>query len=222
MSVWEIFTTLMEGAEVTVVVWALAAAVAVPAALAAGMARLSQSLVVRFIAGVYIEFFRGTSALVQLYILFFVMPFFGLSLSPMVAGILALGLNEGSYGADVVRGAIQAVPKGQKEAATTVGMSPWTRFRRVVLPQAIVEMLPPAGNLAIDLLKLTSLVSLVTLSDITFQGQQLRLGAGDPLVIFGVLLAIYLAMSSVITLGFSTLEKYAGRGLHAGGSFARG
>jgi polar amino acid transport system permease protein len=216
VSVWEIFTSLMDGAGVTILVWALAAAVAIPAALTAGMARLSRSWIVRFIAGAYIEFFRGTSALVQLFILFFVMPFFGVSLSPLVAGILALGLNEGSYGSDVVRGAIQAVPKGQSEAAITLGMSPWTRFRRVILPQAFVEMLPPAGNLAIDLLKLTSLVSLVTLADITFQAQGLRVGAGDPLVIFAVLLAIYFLLSSVITVGFSVLERRARRGLHTG------
>lgn len=222
MSVWEIFTSLMGGAWVTVVVWVLAAAVAIPAALVAGTARLSGSRIVRSLAGAYIEFFRGTSALVQLFILFFVMPFFGLSLSPMLAGVLALGLNEGSYGAEVVRGAIQAVPKGQREAATTLGMRPWARFRRVILPQAVVEMLPPAGNLAIDLLKLTSLVSLVTLSDITFEGQQLRLGAGNPLAIFAVLLTIYFVLSSVITVAFAALERRARRGLDPGGSFARG
>jgi polar amino acid transport system permease protein len=216
VSVWEIFSSLMDGAGVTILVWTLAAAVAIPAALTAGMARLSRLWVVRFVAGVYIEFFRGTSALVQLFILFFVMPFFGLTLSPLVAGILALGLNEGSYGSDVVRGAIQAVPKGQSEAAITLGMSPWARFRRVILPQAFLEMLPPAGNLAIDLLKLTSLVSLVTLADITFQAQGLRVGAGDPLLIFAVLLAIYFVLSSVITLGMSVLERRARRGLHTG------
>ncbi len=206
----------MDGAGVTVLVWVLAAALAVPAALASGMARLSGSRIVRFVAGIYIEFFRGTSALVQLFILFFVMPFFGLTLSPLVAGIVTLGLNEGSYGADVVRGAIQAVPKGQSEAAVTLGMSRWARFRRVILPQAFVEMLPPAGNLAIDLLKLTSLVSLVTLADITFQAQGLRLGAGDPLVIFAVLLTVYFVLSSIITFGFSRMERRARRGLHTG------
>jgi polar amino acid transport system permease protein len=213
MSVWEIFKTLMNGAGVTILVWTLAAMLAVPVAFAAGTGQLSSSRAVRTVATVYIEIFRGTSALVQLFTLFFVMPFFGLSLSPLVAGILALGLNEASYGADVVRGAIQAVPKGQAEAATTLGMRPWARFRRVVLPQALVLMLPPAGNLAIDLLKLTSLVSLVTLSDITFQGQQLRLGAGDPVVIFIVLLSIYFALSSIIAFGIRLLERRARRGL---------
>jgi polar amino acid transport system permease protein len=177
------------------------------------MGRLSSSRVVRLIAGVYIEFFRGTSALVQLFTLYFVMPFFGISLSPLIAGVIALGLNEASYGADVVRGAIQGVPKGQKEAATALGMGSWTRFRRVVLPQALVLMLPPASNLAIDLLKLTSLVSLVTLADITFQGQQLRLGAGNPIVIFCVLLAVYYVLSTVIAFAFRALERRARRGL---------
>lgn len=222
MSLWEIFTSLLDGAWTTIIVWTLAAAVAIPAALVAGTARLSGSRIVRLLAGIYIEFFRGTSALVQLFILFFVMPFFGLSLSPLVAGVLALGLNEGSYGAEVVRGAIQGVPKGQKEAATVLGMSPWTRYRRVVLPQAVVEMLPAAGNLAIDLLKLTALVSLVTLSDITFQGQQMRLGAGDPLTIFGVLLTMYFVLSSVIMRVFTLLERRARRGLASAGPLARG
>ena len=216
MSIWDIFKSLMDGAGVTILVWTLAAALAIPAALASGMARLSRSGIVRLLAGVYIEFFRGTSALVQLFILFFVMPFFGVTLSPLVAGIVTLGLNEGSYGSDVVRGAIQAVPKGQSEAAVTLGMSPWNRFRRVILPQAFLEMLPPAGNMAIDLLKLTSLVSLVTLADITFQAQGLRVGGGEPIVIFAVLLAIYFVLSSIITFGMARLERRARRGLHMG------
>lgn len=213
MSVGDIFKSLMDGAGVTVGVWFLAALLGIPVAFAAGMGRMSSSRISRLVAGIYIEFFRGTSALVQLFTLYFVMPFFGLSLSPLVAGVLALGLNEASYGADVVRGAIQGVPKGQTEAATALGMGGWTRFRRVVLPQALVLMLPPASNLAIDLLKLTSLVSLVTLADITFQGQQLRLGAGNPVVIFCVLLVIYYVFSTVIAFAFRWFERRARRGL---------
>lgn len=213
MSVGEIFKSLMDGAGVTVGVWFLAALLGIPVAFAAGMGRMSSSRILRLVAGVYIEFFRGTSALVQLFTLYFVMPFFGLSLSPLIAGVLALGLNEASYGADVVRGAIQGVPRGQTEAATVLGMGGWTRFRRVVLPQALVLMLPPASNLAIDLLKLTSLVSLVTLADITFQGQQLRLGAGNPVVIFCVLLVIYYVFSTVIAFAFRWFERRARRGL---------
>lgn len=213
MSVGEIFKSLMDGAGVTVGVWFLAALLGIPVAFAAGMGRMSSSRILRLIAGVYIEFFRGTSALVQLFTLYFVMPFFGVSLSPLVAGVLALGLNEASYGADVVRGAIQGVPKGQTEAAKVLGMGAWTRFRRVVLPQALVLMLPPASNLAIDLLKLTSLVSLVTLADITFQGQQLRLGAGNPIVIFCVLLLIYYVFSTIIAFAFRWFERRARRGL---------
>lgn len=213
MSLGEIFAALLDGAGVTISVWFLAALLAVPVAIVAGAARLSRLPLVRMLAGVYIEFFRGTSALVQLFFLFFVLPFFGLPLSPFAAGVLALGLNEGSYGAEVVRGALQAVPKGQREAATVLGMSRWARFRRVIFPQALVLILPPAGNLAIDLLKLTSLVSLVTLSDITFEGQQLRLSAGDPLAVFGVLLVIYFVLATLIAAGFRVLERRARRGL---------
>src|SRR3546814_7894014 len=100
-----------------------------------------------FLSNRYIELFRVTSALVQLFWLFFVLPEFGIRLSEMTVAVLGLGLNVGAYGAEVVRGAIQAVPKGQWEAATALNMSYPLAMRRIILPQAVVAMLPPWGNL---------------------------------------------------------------------------
>lgn len=210
----DIFNTLVKGLTVTVEVTVLAGLLAAAVAILAGTCRLSQRRSVRVGSGAYIEFFRGTSALVQLYLLYFALPLVGVSVSALMAGVIVIGLNVGSYGAEAVRGAVLSVPTGQREAATVLGFSRWAQFRHVVFPQALIVLLPAAGNLLIDTLKLTSLVSLVTLSDVTFQGQQLRLNGSSPVAVFGVMLAVYLGLSSIIASGIAWLERRARRGLH--------
>jgi polar amino acid transport system permease protein len=212
----DILRTLLPGVWVTLEVTVLASVLATVVALIAGTARLSRLWIVRTLAGVYIEVFRGTSAVVQLYYAFFVLPLFGLSLTPLTAGVLALGLNVGSYGAEVVRGGVQAVPHGQREAAIALGMNRRAQFRRVVLPQALVVILPSAGNLYIDLLKLSSLVSLVNLADITFRGQALRLTSGETFAIFTAMLVLYFILASIIAMVVRLLERRIRRGIDAG------
>ncbi|HUA03244.1 MAG TPA: ectoine/hydroxyectoine ABC transporter permease subunit EhuC [Solirubrobacteraceae bacterium] len=207
---------LLRGAKVTVEVFLGAAAISLVMALIVGLGRLSPRKPVRWLSTVYIEFFRGTSVLVQLFWIYFALPAFGVSFSALAAGILALGLNVGAYGGELVRGAVQAVPRGQVEAAIALNMSPTLRMRRVILPQAVVAILPPMGNLMIELLKGTSLVSLVTLSDLTFQAQILRSRTGDTVTIFVLVLIIYFLMSSVITACVRVLERRVSRGLDVG------
>ncbi|HEX5477774.1 MAG TPA: amino acid ABC transporter permease, partial [Burkholderiales bacterium] len=142
---------LLRGLGVTLEITAAAAALAILIALAAGLARLSRSRWLRWPASVYVEVFRGTSALVQLFWFYFVLPFFGVELSAFAAGTLVLALNTGAYGSEVVRGAVQAVPRGQREAAAALNLGRLQALRRVILPQALPAMLPPAGNLAIEL-----------------------------------------------------------------------
>jgi polar amino acid transport system permease protein len=168
------------------------------------------------LSSVYIEFFRGTSVLVQMFWIFFALPAFGVSLSPFVAGVVALGLNVGAYGGELVRGAVQAVPRGQVEAAIALNMRPSLRMRRVILPQAVVALLPPMGNLMIELLKGTSLVSLITLNELTFQAQILRSRTGATLTIFVLVLIMYFLMSQVIHLVVWALERRVSRGLDVG------
>ena len=158
---------LLSGLWVTVYVTVLGAAVAVLIAFALGMlVRLPQK-VPRTAARVVIEFFRGTSLLVQLFWLFYALPLMGYRLDPLEVGVLAFGLNFGAYGAEVVRGSINAVPKAQWEGAIALSLSPYQRMRRVILPQALPLMIPPFGNLLIQLLKSTPLLFLVTLTDLT-------------------------------------------------------
>jgi len=195
---------------VTLEVFFLGSVIAALLAFIAGMMRLSKFRIVRFVAAVYVEFFRGTSLLIQLFWIFYVLPFFGVDLSAMMAGVLALGLNYGAYGSEVVRSAIRAVPKGQTEAAIALNMAPTLRFRRIILPQAWPLMIPPFGNLLIELLKGTSLVSLITLSDLTFQAMSLRTTVSKlEIPIFALLLIIYFVIAYAVTLIMRAMEKKA-------------
>lgn len=207
MDVVDYLPSLLDGAWVTVQVTALSAALGTIVAFTMGIGRLSRRRPVRWLAGAYIEFFRGTSALVQLFWLFFALPLFGVRLEPLTAGVLALGLNIGAYGGEVVRGAVQAVPRAQTEATIALNMTLVQRLRHVILPQAVIAMLPPFGNLMIELLKATALVSLITLSDLTFEGQILRAATGETAEIFLVVLAMYFVMAGVITLAIRALER---------------
>jgi len=218
-SVSNIVERLLPGALLTAELTVVGSLLAAALALAAGLSLTARAMPVRAAARIYVEFFRGTSMLVQLFWLFFALPAFGVELSPLQAGILALGLNIGAYGAEVVRGAVIAVPKGQAEAAIALNMSPGLRMRRIILPQAVVAMLPPFGNLLIELLKSTALVSLVTLSDLTFRAQLLRSSTGETLEIFSVVLVMYFVMAYAITLGVRGLERRVSRGLDVGGSW---
>ncbi len=212
----ELLPELLRGAWVTLQVAGGGAVLAVASALVAALARMYGPRPLRWLAVGYVEAFRGTSALVQLFWLFFVLPHFGVMLSPMTVGILALGLNVGAYGAEVVRGAIESVPRGQWEAATALNLGRAQALRRVILPQAFVAMIPPWGNLFIELVKATSLVSLITLSDLAFKAQQLNQNTLRTAEIFGLAMLIYLGISSLVTLGMRALERRAARGLRRG------
>lgn len=205
---FDLLPTMFRGLGVTIQLTLAGSALALVVAIIAGIGRLSSNFFIRAITGIYIEVFRGTSVLVQLFWFFFVLPRLPLAItiSAFEAGVLALGLNVGAYGAEVVRGAVKSVPRGQTEAAIALNMPPRMRMRRIILPQAFIRMLPPFGNLLIELLKATSLVSLITLSDVTFQALTLRQSVGRAQDIFLLLLVIYFALAYPLTLAVRWLE----------------
>ncbi|WP_059380477.1 ectoine/hydroxyectoine ABC transporter permease subunit EhuC [Achromobacter sp. PD1] len=203
----ELAPPLLQGLAVTLEIMAGAVVLAVPLALAAGIGRLSPLRPLRWIAAVYVEVFRGTSALVQLFWFYFVLPLFGVQLPAMLVGIVVLALNAGAYGAEVVRGAIRAVPPGQREAGIALNLTRGQIMRRIVVPQAVPAMLPPAGNLLIELLKNTALVSLITITDLTFRGQLLRSETLRTTEIFTLMLLMYFAVALLITGGVRLLER---------------
>ncbi|WP_142847694.1 ectoine/hydroxyectoine ABC transporter permease subunit EhuC [Telmatospirillum sp. J64-1] len=217
LDVFDLLPLLLTGAVVTVQITVMGGALALVMAFAAGLGRLSRSAPIRWLSTVYVEFFRGTSALIQLFWLFYALPLLGVSLDPMVAAVIGLGLNIGSYGAEVVRGAVLAVPRGQYEAARALGFSRAQMLRRILVPQAIPAMVPPFGNLWIELLKATALVSLITLGDLTFQAQMLRTATLQTPLIFGTVLFIYFALAMVMVFIIRRIERRVGRGLDRGG-----
>ncbi|MDQ7776896.1 MAG: ectoine/hydroxyectoine ABC transporter permease subunit EhuC [Paracoccus aminovorans] len=206
-------TLILQGAWVTVKLTAMGSVVALLVAFAAGLGRLSRHAGLRWLATGYIEFFRGTSIFVQLFWIYFVLPMTGIALTPMQAGVMALGLNVGAYGAEVVRGAVLSVPRDQHEACTAVNLTRFQRMRHVILPQALPLMLPTFGNNAIELLKATSVVSLISLADMTFQAQVVRSQTGSTLLPFVTILLIYFALSSAISFAMRRLERRVTRGL---------
>ncbi|MFA7578825.1 ectoine/hydroxyectoine ABC transporter permease subunit EhuC [Castellaniella sp.] len=182
-----------------------------------GIGRLSHQRSVRWASISMIEIFRGTSLLVQLFWLFFALPVLGkalgvdLRLPPVVAGTLALSLNIGAYGAEVVRGAIQAVPASQYEAAKALDFTPCQALWRIALPQAIPEMMPSFSNLAVQNLKDTALVSLIGLGDMAFQAERIRNLTQESVPIYTLLLFMYFGMALVITILMRLLELYVSR-----------
>lgn len=208
---------LASGLKITILLTLGAMAVAAVAAFAAGIARLSRFSALRIGALVYVELFRGTSALVQLFWVYFALPLIGIRFDAITAGILVLGLNSGAYGAEVVRGALLAVPREQHQAARALNLSSAQTLFKVILPQAALAMVPPAGNLAIELLKNTALVSLITLGDLTFQAQTLRAATLQSGVVFALLLLIYFVLAQAMQLGFRQLERRLAHGRDHGG-----
>jgi polar amino acid transport system permease protein len=214
MAQWQGYLGLIfEGAWITVQLTVLGCALALTVAFVAGLGRLSRRWATRAVATAYIEFFRGTSIFVQLFWAFFVLPLLGVPLSPFQAGVLALGLNVGAYGAEVVRGAILAVPREQREACVALNLTQWQRMRHVILPQAFVLMLPTFGNNAIELLKGTAVVSLISISDMTFQAQVVRLQTGNTAMPFLTILVLYFVLSWTISTSVRGLERRLSEGL---------
>src|SRR5690606_15147899 len=208
---------LLEGAWVTVQLTLYSTVLGAFFSFAFGIVKLSRNWLAKGISIFFIEIFRGTSLLVQLFWLYFALPILGqaigidLRLPPVVAGTLALALNIGAYGAEVVRGAIQAVPHSQHEAAKALDFTPRQTLWRILLPQAVPEMMPSFGNLAVQNLKDTALVSLISLGDLAFRAEQIRNFTQDSTTIYTLLLFMYFGMALVLTAIMKLLERSVGR-----------
>lgn len=214
----ELLPLLLEGTLVTIRITCLAALLAAALALLAATAKMASLRPLRWIANIYIELFRGTSLMVQLFWLFFVLPLppFNLTLSPYTVAVLGLGLNIGAYGAEVMRGALLAVSRGQIEASIALSLSPVDRFFNVILPQALANAIGPATNLLIELLKGSSLVSLITLADLTFRANQLVEATFRSTEIFSIALVIYFILAQMINLTMRMFERRLNRGVVRG------
>lgn len=213
MSTYEIFASLIKvGMKVTVEVTIFSAVLALALGFISGLARMSKYKIIRVISSVYIEIFRGTSLLVQLFWIYFALPIVGIRFSAVSTGVLAIGLNYGAYCSEIVRSAIQAVPSGQTEACIALNMTRAQRMRRVIIPQAFVMMIPNLGNQLIELLKSTSLVSMITLTDLTYQANILNATTFETTKVYSMLLIIYFLIGLPLSKGMKLLEQKVSEG----------
>jgi polar amino acid transport system permease protein len=204
---------ILAGAAVTVQLTIGGCAVALLAAFTSGLSLLSKRGVVRGVARTYVEFFRGTSVFVQLFWAYFVLPIFGLDISAIQASILALGLNGGAYGAEVVRAGIKAVGRDQRDACVALNLTRWQSMRSIILPQAVAVMLPSFGNLSIEIMKGTAAASLISVSEMTFQAQLVRSQTGVTAFPFLTIFCTYFLVASALASCVQLLERRMRRGL---------
>lgn len=193
-SVPDIVRYVIQGFGATTTIFLAAAAFSYIMAFVAGLARLSGSIIIRAIAAVYVEFFRGTSLIVQLFWLSYAVPMLlGINLaSAWWIGVIAIGLNYGAYLSEVVRTSVISVDKGQTEASVALNFTRFQRMRLVILPQALRLMLPEFGNYSIQILKGTSLVSLIGVTDILYFGDIYRSSnLSEGALVYFILLVIY-------------------------------
>lgn len=197
---------LLRGALLTIALTALTLLLGVPAGLGVALARLSGITALRTLATVYVEVVRGTPLLMQIYVIYFVFPALGLSLAPFVAGLLALSLNAAAYVSEIFRAGIESIDVGQREAARALGLSGAQTMRYVLLPQTVRRVLPPLTNEAAALLKDSSLVSVVALSELMRVGKEQATTAGAPTTVYLAVALIYLLMTLPLTALVRRLE----------------
>jgi polar amino acid transport system permease protein len=205
---------LLSGALVTVEITAVALVLGCIMGLLVGIGRLNPARrVVYALCTSYVAAIRGTPLLVQLFILFFGLPQFGIMLPAFVCGVIGLGIYSGAYVSEIVRGAIQSIDRGQMEAARSVGMSYGTAMRNIILPQALVRMIPPLGNEFIALIKNSALVSLLTIHELMHEGQKIISVSYRSLEVYLVIAVMYFVLTGLTTLALRHVEQR----LRAGG-----
>lgn len=197
----------LDGAWMTVKLSILSLAIGLLLGIAGGLCKVSESKLLRYMAFLYTWIFRGTPLLVQLFILYFGLPQLGIQLEPFEAGILGLALNTGAYCTELVRSGIQAIDKGQMEAARSLGMSKSISMIRIIGPQASKIMIPPLVNQFITTIKNSSMVSLITIAELFRTGETIITTTFRSFEVYTVIGVIYLVINSVLMAVAHHLEK---------------
>ena len=202
------FPLLLVGAGVTIKITALSVALGVVIGLFVGIARISRIKILRVLAAIYVDFFRGTPLLVQIFLVYFALPVItGQRVDPFVAAIGSCGINSGAYVAEIFRAGIQSIDKGQMEAGRSLGMTWVQTMRYIIVPQAFKRVIPPLGNEFIALLKDSSLVSVIGFEELTRRGQLIIAKTYGSLEIWISVAVIYLALTLTISRFVAYLER---------------
>ena len=206
--VWQGWRELLHGAIVTVEVTFGAIILGCLIGLVIGLGRLDpRRRVVYGLCTAYVSFIRGTPLLVQLFIWFFGLPHFGLNFPAFFCGIVGMAIYSGAYVSEIVRGAIQSIERGQMEAARSLGMPYRMAMREIVVPQAVVRMIPPLGNEFIALIKNSSLVSLLTIADLMHEGQKIISTSYRSLEVYLAIALVYFVLTNLTGLGLRLVER---------------
>lgn len=203
----EFLPILLEGAIVTVQVTVLAFLLSSALGLVLALCKLSPLRAVSWTASTVINVIRGLPIIVQLFYIYFVLPDLGIQLSAFQAGVIGLGIAYSAYQAENFRAGIEAVDPGQREAALAMGMSPALLMRRVVLPQAFRIALPPYGNILVMMLKDSSLVSTITVAEMTRAGQLIASSTFQNMTVYTLVALLYLALSLPLVWGLKHVER---------------
>jgi len=196
---------LLQGAVLTIELAVLGIAMGIIIGLVAALLKISHTPL-RYIAHVYIWLIRGTPLLVQLFLIYFGLPQLGITLDAFTSSVIGLGINSGAYLAEVFRGGIEAIPKGQTEASLSLGMGKFLTLRRIIFPQALRIAIPSLGNQFIITLKDSSLCSVITMSELLQTSQRFASVTYAPMELYTAAAVLYLLMTTVISGLLHSLE----------------
>lgn len=203
----KVYPFFLEAAWLTILLSVLVSILGLILGAFGAAARLSRFAILRFIGAAYVSLFRGTPALIQLFILYFGGPQIGIQLDAFQAGVIGLGVNAGAYMTETIRGAIISIDKGQREAARTLGLSGWQAFYKVTLPQAARLMVRPLGVNLNMLIKSTALVAAISVVELTYTAQRYIGSTYKPFEMFLLAGVLYMAILYVTGKGVAWLDR---------------
>lgn len=206
--IWDNIPILLQGAVITIQITVMAVGCGFFIGMIAALANLSRFKIVRLLVKCYVELFRGTPLLVQIFMIYFALPMvIGQSINPYVAAVTACSINSGAYVSEIFRAGIQSIDKGQMEAGRSLGLTWAQTMRYIVMPQAFKAIIPPLGNEFITMMKDTSLVSVIGFEELTRRGQLIIARTYGSFEIWTAVAIIYLIMTLSISQLVAFLER---------------
>ena len=205
----ESLVPLLLGTKITVLFTILVMVISLIGAIPVALARLSSYRLIRWAVTIYVNVFRATPLLIQLIYIYYALPVFGIRLSPFIAGLVGLSLHYIPFIAEVYRSGIQAIPQGQRDAAQALGLSRWLINRKIIFPQAFRIVIPSLGNFFVSLVKDTSLLSVLTVTELVFSGELIAARTYDYFTEYTLVFVFYLALGSLAIWLVQVVERRA-------------
>lgn len=210
---------LLLGFWMTIKIVLCAIALGMPLGLILALGRRSQNIFLQFISTSFIEVFRNTPFIIQVFLFYYVLPFYGLRLSAEYVGILALAAFGSAYFAEIIRAGIDAIPKGQLESARAIGMTDWQAMRYIILPQTISIIIPPLTNQTLSLIKESAILSTITVKELTMTGIMVQGETFRPFEAFIMIAILYWALNETIATILRKIERNYGLGQNSNSNF---